>query len=234
MLRRDFTKTNKDYFNKNKKVLIAVAVFLIVGMLMFAIFGLTGNFEITGCNEFTATVTEQKAGELSKYQSDIASIVNSCDAEFDNVRIYSEGDNTQLVIRYTQNVTESKQFEMRKLVSEKLNIDISEVSEHVSISPVVNETDYIYTIASILILMVLASVFCFARYNGASALAIILSNIIGTMAMLSFASILRLVVGISFLAILVILNLLIDYFAINLFETMHKSSWYFQTISFRV
>ena len=29
MLKRDFTKTNKDYFNKNKKVLISVAIFLI-------------------------------------------------------------------------------------------------------------------------------------------------------------------------------------------------------------
>ena len=34
MLKRDFTKSNKEYFAKNKITLISVALFLVVGILI--------------------------------------------------------------------------------------------------------------------------------------------------------------------------------------------------------
>ena len=61
MLKRDFTKSNKEYFIKNKKILISIGVFLLIGILLLAIIGLNGNFEVAGYNEFTVTVTEEKA-----------------------------------------------------------------------------------------------------------------------------------------------------------------------------
>ncbi len=225
MLKRDFTKSNKVYFNKNKKILISIAVFLLVGILLFAILGLNGNFEVAGYNEFSVTVTEKKAEDLSKYQTDISTIVNSHDAKFDNIRIYGEGDDTKLIVRYLYDISDIDVFEINKLVAEKLDVDVSNISEHTKVDPIVNSTDYIYTTAAILILMVIASIFAYARYNGASALTIIFANMLGTLSLLSISSILRLVVGSSYLALLVILNLLIDYFAINIFESMHKSSW---------
>ena len=44
MLKRDFTKSNKDYFLKNKILLICVAAFLLIGILVASIFGMNGNF----------------------------------------------------------------------------------------------------------------------------------------------------------------------------------------------
>ena len=225
MLRRDFTKSNKVYFKNNKIILISVAVFLLVGVVLFALLGLNGNFEIAGYNEFSVVVTESRAKEVSKYQTDIATIVNSYDAKFDNIRVYGEGDDTKFVVRYLHDLNDVEIFEVNKLVAEKLGVDVSNVSEHVNVAPIVNSTDYIYTTAAILILMVIVSIFAYARYNGASALTIIFANLLGTLSLLSFSTILRLVVGSSYLALLVILNLLIDYFAINIFESMHKSSW---------
>ena len=46
MLKRDFTKSNKNYFAKNKFILISIAVFLLVGILIASIFGFNQNFEL--------------------------------------------------------------------------------------------------------------------------------------------------------------------------------------------
>ena len=225
MLKRDFTKSNKEYFKNNKNFLIAIGVFLLVGILVFAIFGMNGNFEIKGYNEFSITVNEKIAEEYTEDRDGIGSIINSFNGKFDNMQIYGEGDDTKFVVRYLNDLSETEIFKVNNLVAQKLGVEVENISEHVNVSSKVNSTDYVYTICSILILMAVVSIFAYARYNGASALAVILANILGTLAMLSFASILRLVVGLNFFAMLVILNVLIDYFAISIFESMHKSSW---------
>lgn len=225
MLRRDFTKSNKEYFKSNKKVLISIAVFLLVGILIFAIFGLNGNFEIIGYNEFTVNVNEKIADDINKYHSEIGNIIDSYDARFDNVRITGEGDNTQFVVRYLRDLKEKDVLEINKLVADELGVDQASISAHVHVKPIVKNSNYLYTALAILLLTVIVTIFAYVRYNGASALAIIIANLLGTMAFLSISALLRLSVGMSYLALLVILNMLIDYCAINLFETMHKSSW---------
>ena len=225
MLRRDFTKSNKEYFKKNKIILIAVAVFLAVGILMFSLLGMNGNFEINGHNEFSIIVGEKATQSFGTHQQDIGKIVNSFDAKFDNVSICGEGDDTKYVVRYLKDINGNDEAEINVLIAEKLNVEIEKVSEHVKVSPVVTNKDYVYTAVAILIIIVITSIFAYVRYNGASALAIILGCILGTLGLISIGAILRLSIGMSYLAMLVILNVLISYIAINLFETMHKSSW---------
>ena len=64
MLKRDFTKSNKEYFKQNRIALISIALFLVLGIVIFAIFGMNGNFEIKGYNEFSITVGEKQRRNL--------------------------------------------------------------------------------------------------------------------------------------------------------------------------
>lgn len=225
MLKRDFTKSNKEYFKKNRATLISIAIFLVFGMIMFAIFGLNGNFEIKGYHEFSVTVGESATEKFGTHQQEIGKIVNSFGGKFDNVSISGEGDETKFIVRYLKDMKGNDVVEVNKLVAEKLDVSEDMVSEHIKVGPVMKKTDIIYTTVAILILMVLVSIFAYARYNGASAISIIIANLLGTLGFVSVGAILRLSIGMSYFAMLVILNLLIDYFAINLFESMHKSSW---------
>ena len=225
MLRRDFTKSNREYFKANKIVLISVAAFLVLGMILWAALGMNGNFEINGYTEFSVTVGEKATEKFGTYQQEIGKIVNSFDGKFDNVSIYGEGDDTKFVVRYLHDVNGNAELEINKLVAEKLGVEVEKVSEHTNVSPLVKNTDYIFTAVAILLILVISTIFAYARYNGASAMSVLLASIIGTLAFVSFGSILRLQVGMSYFAMLILLNVLISYFAINLFETMHKSSW---------
>ncbi len=225
MLKRDFTKSNKEYLKKNKNILITFALFLLVGILMFAILGMNGNFEIKGYNEFSVNITEKIAKDYNEHKDEIGKIINSYDGKFDSVLIYDEGDNTQYVIRYMNDVENDVELEINKLVAEELGVEIENVSQHIEVGGVVQTKDYVYTVASILILILIASIFAYVRYNGASSLAILLSCLLGTLTFMSLGTIFRLSVGMSYFAMLVILNLLIVYLAISLFENMHKSSW---------
>lgn len=225
MLKRDFTKSNKEYFKTNKITLIALIVFLVAGMLVFAIFGMNGNFEVNGYTEFRVTVGESATKEFSDHQQDIGKIINSFEGKFDNVSISGEGDDTQYIVRYLKDVNGNEQIEINKLVAEKLGVNLDDVSEHTKVNSIVKDTDYIYTATAILLLILICTIFAYARYNGASALSVMLSCIIGTMLFMSFTSILRLSIGMSYFAMLVLLNMLIAYFAITIFENMHKSSW---------
>ena len=67
MLKRDFAKSNKEYFSKNKVTLISVALFLIVGIIIWSIFGLNTNFEMSNHNEFSI-----KAGADKSVYSEVA------------------------------------------------------------------------------------------------------------------------------------------------------------------
>ena len=225
MLRRDFTKSNKEYFKQNKSVLIGVLVFLLVGILVFAIFGMNGNFEFAGYNEFSVTVSEKTTKDFGTYQREIGDIVNSYGGKFDNVSIYGEGDDTKFVVRYMKDLTEAQTLEINKLVAEKVGVDLELVSAHSHVGPAVKNSDYVYTAVSILLVIVLVTIFAYARYNGASALAVLLSTLLGTIGFMSIGAILRFQIGMSYFAMLVILNMLISYVAITIFEKMHKSSW---------
>lgn len=223
MLKRDFTKSNKEYFSKNKITLISTALFLIVGILIAAIFGFNQNFELAGYYEFSINVTAE--ADINECTNEIKEIVNEFGADYDNVSVFDEGDNTQLIVRFTKQLS-NKDFEkMEEKIANKLIVDESDITEIEHVGPTVRNIDYIFTAAAILLLIAGVSVFAFFRYNGASALAIIIASIIANLAFMSLGAILRLSIGMSYFAILAILNLMIVYFACDIFENMRKESW---------
>lgn len=221
---RDFTKSNKDYFAKNRVGIIGVSVFLIIGIIICALFGLNGNFEISGYNEFSI-----KPGANTDNYSTICNtaedIVNAYGGEFEAYQISAEGENTEIVIKYSNTLTSENQAKLNAELQEALSIDANQITEHVVVKPIVEDLDFVYTLTAILILLVVASLFAYFRYNGASAITIILACLISSLTFISINSILRLTVGMSFFAMMVILNAIVIYFAINIFESMRKENW---------
>ena len=217
---RDFTKSNKEYLFKNRIGIICVGVFLIVGILMLALFGMNGNFEINGYTEFSVKVGEDSSTYATVVE-ETREIVNSYHAEFDSYSIFGEGENTEIVIRYTEKLTAENQVKLNNKLAGELNLLIS---DHSYVQPIVNDIDYVYTAAAILVLMLIAVLFAYFRYNGASAVSLAFSSVIATLGFISVGSILRLSVGMSYFAMLVILNIIVTYFAFNIFESIRNSS----------
>lgn len=223
MLKRDFAKSNKEYFSKNKITLISTALFLIVGIIIAAIFGFNQNFELKGYYEFSINVTAN--ADINECPEVIEEVVNEFGADFDLVSVFDEGDNTELVVRYNKSIS-NKEFEkMEEKLANKLIVEVDDISPATFVGPVVRNIDYIFTATAILLLVAGVSVFAYFRYNGASAMAIIIACALGTLSFMCLSSILRLTIGMSYFAMLVILNLLIIYFACDLFENMRKESW---------
>lgn len=223
MLKRDFTKSNKEYFAKNKITLISIALFLIVGVLIAAIFGFNQNFELKGYYEFSINVTTE--ADINECTDVIKDVVNEFGADFDEVSVFDEGDNTQLIVRYTKQLSNKNFEEMEEKLANKLIVDVEDITETKFVGETVRNIDYVFTATAILLLVAGASVFAYFRYNGASALAIIISCLIGTLSFMSLGAILRLSIGMSYFALLAILNLMIIYFACDIFENMRKESW---------
>lgn len=224
-MHRDFTKSNREYLAKNKLILIAVALFLIVGIVIGAVFGMNGNFEISGYNEFSISITEAQRKDSATIAQTAGGVVNTYGGKYDNFIISGEGDNTEIIIRYTESIKASDIEKLNADVAKALKIDVEKIDEHVAVKPVVKATDYIYTAAAILIIVLAATLFAYFRHNGASALAILLGCAFATLSFMSIGAILRLSIGMSYFAILAILNVITIYFALNIFENMRASSW---------
>jgi len=223
MLKRDFTKSNREYFSKNKITLISVSLFLIVGILIAALFGFNQNFEFKGYNEFLVSVTAD--ADINGCTDAIEDVLDEYNADFDAALVSNEGDNTEIVVRYNKELSEKEFDEMREKLANKLIIDVLDITDNEFVGPIVKDIDYVFTATAILLLVAGVSVFAYFRYNGASALAIILGCLLGTLGFMSLASILRLTIGMSYFVLLAILNLMIIYFACDIFENMRKESW---------
>ena len=182
---------------------------------------------MAGYNEFSVNVISEDSAKYKNYSKEIENIVNSFGGDFDNVSIVSQGDNSKLVVRYMKTLSADKQTEINQAIVTKLSHDayVPTITEHVSVNKVVKPADYIYTAAAILIVLLVATIFCGVRYNGASAIALVLACGLGTLGFLSIGAIARLTVGMSYFAMLVILNMLIMYFAIYLFEKIRRDGW---------
>ena len=221
---RDFTKSNKEYIKKNKFILLGVTLFLIVGIIIWSIFGLNTNFEMSNHNEFSI-----KAGADKSVYSEVAQeakeAINSLGGNYQGYQIFGEGDNTEIVIKYLDKLSLQDVEELNNTLVKELKINLEDISAHVEIEPTFNKLNYVYTASAILLIIVLASLFAYYRYNGASALSIILACILGTLSYICISAILRLSIGASYLAMLVILNVVIVYFANLIFENIRKSNW---------
>ncbi len=223
MLNRDFSKSNKEYFKKNRVALILVATFLLLGVLMLSIFGMNGNFEMRKYNEFSVYVGSE--AKVSHYSSEIKDIVNKYNGDFDNVSKFDVGDDTRLVVRYMNTLSKDKQDSINVDIIKKFNLENGTVSEHKVVGSAVRTRDYVFTAAAILLIIAVMAIFAAIRYNGASAITVIISSLIGTLGFMSLGAILRLEIGMSYFALLVLFNLLLVYVYIDLFENMRSSSW---------
>lgn len=224
MLNRDFTKSNKEYLNKNKFVLIAVGVFLLVGVIMAIALGFNTNFELRGYNEFTINVTEKQTANNANIET-IRGVVNAHGGKCDIVSIAGVGDNSQYVVRYLKDFSQDTIVEVNKLIAEKLEVQTTAISVHEDVKPVVQALDYVYTATAIILLITIGCIFAYFRYNAASALTLIISCVLGSLAFMSIGAILRLSIGMSYFAMLVILNMLIAYVNFDIFENMRETNW---------
>ena len=217
---RDFTKSNKEYLYKNRVGIICVSLLLIVGIILLSIFGMNGNFEINGYTEFSI-----RAGEDSSLYSVVVNtakdVVNSYNADYDGYSIFGEGENTEIVIRYTDKISIENQIKINEQLEKELNFV---VTSHNFVEPIVRDIDYVYTAATILLLLLIATLFAYFRYNGASALSLIFSCFVATLGFISIGTILRLSIGLNYFAMLVALNVIVMYFAFNIFESIRSSS----------
>ncbi len=229
MLKRDFSKPVKQYFNKNKFVLIGVLAFFLLAIIIGAIFGMNGNFEFKNHQQFAVRVSGASA---KSYVDDVQNIVNKAGGKFDSYQIFSSGDNTQIVVRYNKLLSEQKQQEINDQIEalSKDNIQLKIIKTlsstgHETVGKVVNYKHYTFTAVSILILLVAAIIFAYIRYNGASAIAILFASLFATAGYIAVGAILRLTIGQSYFAMLVALNVLTIYCTIMLFENIRSTNW---------
>lgn len=225
MLRRDFNKPVKDYINKNKIWLIALVAILLVGLVVGIVLGFDTNYEISGYNEFSISINSDQRNKFNSYANSVEGLVNGFGGECDTISLYGEGDNSKIIVRYTNSLSANNVAELNNDIADELNISIDLISQHEKVAPQVKNTDYVYTVSAVLILIVIASLFAYFRYNGASAVCIILACIFGTAGFLAISSILRITIGLSYFAMIVLLNMMIIYFAIDIFERMRSGSY---------
>ncbi len=230
MLKRDFSASNKEYFKKNKFVLIGVALFVLLGIIIMSVFGFNGNFEFTGYYEIEVNVGH---GSTSGFASKIGDIIDSYGGDYEGYQVSSRGDNTTIIVRYLNKLSNATQLEINEqiidlstdLVTISIVMQDGDTTGHVKIGGTITTKDYVYTILTILLLIIFATIFCYARYNPASGITVMLSMIASSIILICLTAILRLTIGQSYFAMLAILNLLVAYACIGLFENIRETSW---------
>lgn len=226
---RDFSKSNKAYFSKNKFALLIFGLILLVGLVCGLAFGFNGNFEFKGYNEFSITVGNLENKTISKWEDNATNLVNKYGGDVDKVSLEGEGDNTKIVIRYNKNLKASTQDELNKEIATKLGIAEEDIPNYISVHSHVGSSvrgkDYLYTAVAIILLVTVATIFALFRYDSACAISIVLSCGLGSLLYMSFSTILRLQVGLSYFAMLFVVNLLIVYCAMLVFEHIRETSW---------
>lgn len=225
MLNRDFNKSAKDYLTKNRIWLIIVASIISLGLILGLVLGFNTNYEIKGYNEFSVSINNEARTKFTSYANEIETIVNNYGGDCDNIALYGEGDNSKIIVRYMNTISNDKIDDLDAEIVVKLSVDESDISSHTKVKGEVDADDYIYTAGAILIIIAIASIFCYVRYNGASAITIMLASMTGSLGMISLTAILRLTVGFSYFAMILLLNMLIVYFAIDVFEKMREGSY---------
>ena len=221
MINRDFTKSNKQYIKQNKVVLISLALILILGLVITCIFGFKGGADVDGCNTFSINIgTEYDAEKLEDYTSNINAILTEHKAELLSVQITGEGSETTLVVKYSGEIKNVINFNVE--ISNNFNLSYLSVSEHSTIGASVTSKDYIYALATGLIILALASVYISIKYNLACAITAMSGCALGVMLLLALTGLFRLTINSSFLTINIITLLLILAENLIMFDSLEK------------
>lgn len=220
MLNRDFSKSKREYLNKNKVLLIVLAVFLVVGIVVTSIFGFNANSDFTGGTVVDIELTQEISDkELDKYESKINSILAENDLSLHSVQLKGQGDYSVLEVKYTGNVTEDKINKVNAGFILELDNIVQEF-EHLEFSATVSSSDYIYTIMAGLIILVIASIFVLIRHNIAYAISLMGASLFSVLALLSTYGILRLQTSSAFFFIAIATMVYTVYESLILFEKM--------------
>lgn len=220
MLNRDFSRSKREYIAKNKAILIVLALFLLVGVVVSAIFGFNTNPDFTGGHVVDIKLTQEISDkELDKYEDKINSILAENNLTLHSVQLKGVGDNTILEVKYTGKLNEDKINKLNAGFVTELD-DVVNNFEHLEFSKTVSSSDYIYTIMAGLIILVIVSIFVLIRHNIAYAISLMGASIFSVLALLSVYGILRLEVGMPFFFIIIGCLIYTIYESLILFEKM--------------
>lgn len=222
MINRDFTRSGKEYIKQNKVVLITLAIIAIVGIIMMATIGFNGSTDIKGYTTFSAVLGEElDAGKLNEYKQDINEQLAESNCSLYSVQITGQADKATLVVKYAGSVKDEASFNQN--LAKALNIEgENTISEHKKVDANITSKDYIYTVACGLIIVTILAVYVGIRYNIACAISSIAGSGISILLLLSLASIFRLSVSSTFLAINIITLILVGHEALMLFDGLEK------------
>ena len=174
MLNRDFNRSASAYLNRNKFVLIVIAVMLIVGVTMIGVFGFNGNSELSGYNTFNVNIgVSYKQSKLNDYVNEIKLDVIDHDATLETVQVSGEGDQLCLVVKYLGKIKDQTAF--NEALAEDLQLNSTQITSHSKVDASIDSKDYIYTVACGLVIIALVALFAAFRYNLACTMTSIVS-----------------------------------------------------------
>lgn len=221
MLNRNFSESKKTYLSKNKWNLIALGVFVLIGVLVAAIFGFNGNPEIKGCHLVNINIgTTTTDSQLDDYNSKLNQVFASNDLNLYSVQLKGVGAETTLEVKYTGKKIESKIENLNADIATELEVDASQISQHKKVSATVSSSDYIWTVVAGLLILIFASIFVAIRHNLAYAMCTLGAGVYSILAMLSAYAILRLEVGASFMFVVIASMVFTVFEALIWFENM--------------
>ena len=119
MIKRDFSKSSKEYFKENKIPFIVLTALIVVGIIIASIFGFNGNFEMKGYNQIEISVAEDD--NYSLISKTAGQIVNSFGGDFDSTQIAGVGDNTIIIVRYMNDLSALDQQKVNEKISDSLS-----------------------------------------------------------------------------------------------------------------
>ncbi|MBQ8430785.1 MAG: hypothetical protein IJX26_02420, partial [Clostridia bacterium] len=223
MISRDFAQPKKEYLKKNKIALIIISAVVLVGLIVFGIFGLNGNPDFKGCNLVSINIGEDITNkEFDKLSDKIETILAENKLDLYSVQIKGEGINTTLDVKYLGKVSDKK-FEAVKVgfVAE-LDVEVSAISENQWLEKTVSSSDYIYTAVAILLVVLLASLFVLFRHNLSYALSLMGASLMSAIALICVFAIFRFEVNSAFFFAVAIASVYSIFEALILFENMRN------------
>jgi len=225
MLKRDFSKSKKDYILKNKFILITIVALLVASVIFSVIVGFNTTPEFDGGYMFSVNVgKEVSASKLDDYTDKIDSILNKNNLELYSVQFKGEGELSSLQITYMGNTSISKAEKVNSAIAGYLKIDLEEITNHEFLEPTIKSSDYIYTAVACLLILIGAVIFAIFRYNIGYALSMLGAGVFSVFGIIGIYGLLQLkVTNFIFTAVLLTMSFSLVQ-SLLLFESMRKLS----------
>lgn len=200
--------------------LITVCLVLVAGLVLGIVLKFNTNFELGGYTEFSVTIESTDEKVVKESVNSIREILNNNGLKYDATITSTEDVGTKLTTRY---LTKAKGITVALVngeIKDKLDLTTDDFA-HTYYEGKISKAAGLTAIA-LGIVVVLFSIFASIRYARYTGLVTLISAIVGTGLYLSITALLRLTVGASYFALLVLLNLVIMYYEVCLFEATRK------------